>query len=120
MNAKEYSLKYIFVILREATVNLQKDVVLTTQDKDGKDIKIQMKLPDYIAMSVGYQITNDSNDEVKKDVIEAMAAAGYEEVAYPNYEHFGIIMRGGGGGTKHKRKLFRKKTKTRKRKEIDV
>jgi len=95
MDAK-YSLKDIFAILRDATINLHnKHVVLVTEDKDGKDIEIKMELPDYIAMSVGYQIhttTNSDVDKAKDDVITAMAAAGYDEVAYPNHESFGNRM----------------------------
>lgn len=108
-DVKEYSLNDIFAILRDATLNLHQNVVLSTEDKDGKDIEIKMELPDYIAMSVGYQIHNTTNSgDAKDDVINAMANAGYEEVAYPNYESFGIRMVGG------KRKSSKKTRKSKK------
>ncbi len=111
MDAKEYSLNDIFAILRDATIDLHnKNVVLVTEDKDGKDIEIKMELPDYIAMSVGYQIhTTTNSGDAKDDVIAAMAAAGYEEVAYPNYESFGNRMSRGDVKVKKIRKTRKSK-----------
>jgi hypothetical protein len=111
MDAKEYSLKDIFAILRDATINLHnKNVVLVTEDKDGKDIEIKMELPDYIAMSVGYQIhTTTNSDDAKDYVIAAMAAAGYDEVAYPNHESFGVRMSRGDVKVKKSRKTRKSK-----------
>jgi hypothetical protein len=111
MDAKEYSLKDIFAILRDATIDLQrKTVFLVTEDKDGKDVEIKMELPDYIAMSVGYQIhTTTNSDDAKDDVIAAMDSAGYEEIAYPNYESFGNRMSKGDVKIKKSRKSRKSK-----------
>lgn len=111
MDAKEYSLKDIFAILRDATIDLQrKTVFLVTEDKDGKDVEIKMELPDYIAMSVGYQIhTTTNSDDAKDDVIAAMASAGYEEISYPNYESFGNRMSRGDVKVKKSRKSRKSK-----------
>ncbi len=113
MDAKEYSLKDIFAYLRDATIDLHnKNVILVTEDKDGKDIEIKMELPVYIAMSVGYQIhttTNTNSVDAKKDVIAAMAAAGYEDIAYPNYESFRVRMSRGDVKVKKSRKTRKSK-----------
>ncbi len=113
MDAKEYSLKDIFAFLRDATIDLHnKNVILVTEDKDGKDIEIKMELPDYIAMSVGYQIRttiNLDNDKAKDYVNTAMAAAGYEDIAYPNYESFRVRMSRGDVKVKKSRKTRKSK-----------
>jgi hypothetical protein len=110
INEKNYSLKDIFQILRDATSSLyEKKLFLVTEDKDGNDIEIEMNLPDYIAMSVGHQIhTTTNSDKIKGEVIDAMTAVGYDDPdAHPNYESFGIRMNGG------KRKYSRKTRKSK-------
>lgn len=109
INEKNYSLKDIFEILRDATSSLyEKKLFLLTEDKDGKKIEIEMNLLDYIAMSVGHQIHTTTNSaKIKGEVIDAMTAVGYHDVAYPNYESFGIRMNGG------KRKYSRKTRKSK-------
>lgn len=110
INEKNYSLKDIFEFLRDATLSLpKKKLFLVTEDKDGKDIEIEMNLPDYIAMSVGHQIhTTTNSDKIKGEVIDAMTAVGYDDPdAHPNYESFRIRMNGG------KRKYSRKTRKSK-------
>jgi len=62
-------------------------------------MKTRMNLNEYIAMSVAHELINESSrlasDDftVSKDlVIKVMEKHGYDEVAYPKYEYFGVEM----------------------------
>jgi hypothetical protein len=104
MDEKKYSLNEIFGFLREATMIFTKPVAAIHEDENGTRHDTPMVLSEYIAMSLAKELISDdsrmaSEDTTakKEDVIAAMAANHYDEVAYPNYEHFGIRMSMGGG-----------------------
>ena len=113
MDDKKYSLNDIFGFLREATQIFTKPVAAIYEDEAGKQIDEPMVLSEYIAMSLASELTSDSSRMAsedttasKEDVIAAMAANHYDEVAYPKYTHFGIRM--GMGGSRRKVRLNRK------------
>jgi len=98
MDEKKYSLNDIFGYLREATQILQKPVTVVSES----EVKTPMTLCEFIAMSMANELCSDisrmASEETiarKKDVVDALVANHYEEVTFPNYEHFGIIMTGG-------------------------
>ena len=67
---------------------------------DGDEKKTDMALYEYIAMAVAYELTDTMSKfapsgSTKEEVIEAMTANGYEKIAFPVYEQFGVIMHGG-------------------------
>jgi len=102
MDEKKYSLNDIFGFLREATQIFTKPVTALYEDEAGTRLEAPMVLSEYIAMSLASELTSDSSRMAsedstakKEDVIAAMKANYYEEVAYPKYEHFGIRMSGG-------------------------
>jgi hypothetical protein len=95
MDTPRYSLKDIFGLLQEATLTLQKPITVVEDDK-----KTEMTLAEYVAMAVAHELTDDMSKfapsgSTKEEVIEAMKANGYEDIAFPVYEQFGVIMRGG-------------------------
>jgi len=99
MDVKKYSLDEIFSILRESTMILASKQVTVISEDDGIKKRTSMTLHDFIAMSVASELTSDDSRvisaEPRENVIAAMKANYYEEVAFPNYEHFGISMLGG-------------------------
>jgi hypothetical protein len=104
MDEKKYSLNDIFGFLREATMIFTKPVAAIHEDENGKRNDTPMILSEYIAMSLAKELISDdsrmaSEDTTakKEDVIAAMKANYYDEVAYPKYEHFGIRMGMDGG-----------------------
>jgi len=107
MDEKKFSLDDIFAILRESTVILSKKVTVV-YEKDDVQEKQDMLLSEYIAMSVASELTNEHSrvimSEKKSDVIAAMKKNYYDEVAYPEYEHFGILMKGGSRKTRRSRR----------------
>ena len=112
MDDKKYSLNDIFGYLREATMILDKPVTVSSENASG-NIKTPMLLSEFIAMSLANELTSDtsrmaSEESIAKktDVISAMVANHYDTVAFPKYEHFGIIMSGG------KRRTIRRSKRT--------
>jgi hypothetical protein len=104
MDEKKYSLNDIFGFLREATLILSRPITVVSED-EGKTVKTDMLLSEYIAMSMGNELTSPlsrmasgESTASKTDVIAAMTANHYDEVAFPNYEHFGIMMSRQKGG----------------------
>ena len=102
MDEKKYSLNEIFGFLRESTQIFSKPVTAIYEDEEGTQLEAPMLLSEYIAISLATELTSDSSRMAsedttakKEDVIAAMKANYYEEVAYPKYEHFGIRMSGG-------------------------
>jgi hypothetical protein len=94
MDAPKYSLKDIFGLLREATLTLTNPITVLEDDN-----KTTMTIAEYVAMSVAHELTDDMSKfapsgSTKDEVITAMKATGYEEVAFPVYTQFGIIMSG--------------------------
>lgn len=117
MDEKKYSLNDIFGFLREATQIFTKPVAAIYEDDAGKQHEVPMVLSEYIAMSLASELTSDSSRMAsedstakKTDVIAAMKANYYDEVAYPEYTHFGIRM-GMGGGKRSGRNSSNKKTR---------
>jgi len=105
MDTKRYSLNDIFGLLHESTQLLgQKQVTVVSEDNGGiYKTRTDMSLSDYIAMSVAKELISDDSRMAaedftasKADVEAAMAANYFEKVAFPNYEHPGLIMHGGG------------------------
>ena len=99
MDEKRFSLNEIFVLLRETNILFtDKHLTLLSEDGEGNKSSIPMTLSDFITMNIAHQLVNDGLD--KEEVIAAMSNAGYEENAYPNYEHYGISfpLRGGRNG----------------------
>lgn len=102
MDIKKYSLYDIFGFLREATQELQNSVQVDYEE-NGISKQDDMKLNEYIAMTLAHELVSDTSPMVsditrstKKAVISAMKANGYEEVAFPKYgTTYGIIMNGG-------------------------
>lgn len=123
MDEKKYSLNDIFGFLREATQVFTKPVTVIYEDENGKNHEEPMVLSEYIAMSLASELTSDmsrmasENTTAKKeDVIAAMKANYYDEVAYPKYENFGIHMSMSGGGRSRSKFKSSKSRKTRKSK----
>ena len=108
MDVKKYSLDEIFSIIRESTLLLASHQVTVISEDDGHKKRTKMSLHDFIAMSVASELTSDDSRviaaEPKEHVIDAMKANYYEEVAFPNYEHFGISMIGGKRKTRRSRR----------------
>ena len=100
MDEKKYSLNDIFALLNESTQVLSKTVTVVHENSDEVQEKQEMMLSEFIAMTVAHELVWTGSrlgfDENKDHVIAAMAKNHYDEVAYPNYEHYGIILRGGG------------------------
>lgn len=96
---KRYSLVDIFQMLKEANFLFEDTPIALASDGKGDDeIITHMNKSEYIAMTVAHELTSpysrlacNSFTAKKKDVIEAMCEAGYDKVAYPNYESFGIL-----------------------------
>lgn len=110
MDEKKYSLNDIFGFLREATQIFTKPVAAIYEDEAGKQLEVPMVLSEYIAMSLASELTSDSSRMAsedstakKEDVIAALKANYYDEVAYPKYEHFGIRMTMGGARKTNKK-----------------
>jgi hypothetical protein len=104
MDTKRYSLNDIFGILHESTQLLgEKQVTVVSETNDGgHETRTTMSLSDYIAMTVASELTREDSRMAsedftasKADVEAAMAANYFEEVAFPNYPHPGLIMQGG-------------------------
>jgi len=104
MDEKRYSLNDIFGILHECTALLgEKQVTVVSEDDNGGNkMRTDMSLSDYIAMSVAHELTWDLSRMAcegftakKSDVEAAMTANYFDKVAFPNYEHAGLIMHGG-------------------------
>lgn len=119
MDTPRYSLNDIFGLLREATLILDKPVIVISETEAGVETETPMLLSEYIAMSVAHELTNESSRMAsdtttasKTDVISAMKANYYEEVAYPKYETFGIRMRGGSRTPKNSNRGARKTRKS--------
>ena len=105
MDTPRYSLKDIFGLLRDATSTLNKTITVV----DGDNIKTDMELYEYIAMAFAHELTDDMSKfapsgSTKEEVIDAMKASGYEDIAFPVYEHFGTVMRGGRKSRKQSRR----------------
>jgi hypothetical protein len=118
MDEKRYSLNDIFGYLREATNILSRDVTISYENSPGQVEKAHMLLSEYIAMSVASELISTtsrmaSEDSIAKkdDVIAAMKANYYDEIAFPNYEGVGILLRGGSGSKGKKASGSRSKTK---------
>jgi len=112
MDETRYSLNDIFGFLREATLLLDKSVLVVSEDK-GVRKNTEMLLSEFIAMSLASEfvsetsrMASDLTTAKKADVIEALKANYYGEVTYPVYEHFGIRI---GGGKKSTRKTARRR-----------
>jgi len=95
MDTPRYSLKDIFGLLREATFTLTNPITVLEDDN-----KTEMTIAEYVAMAVAHELTDDMSKfapsgSTKEEVIEAMTANGYEEIAFPVYTQFGIVMSGG-------------------------
>uniref|UniRef100_A0A6C0DRG2 Uncharacterized protein n=1 Tax=viral metagenome TaxID=1070528 RepID=A0A6C0DRG2_9ZZZZ len=97
MDAKRYSLNEIFGFLREATLILDRPVTVISEDTEGNEVRTPMIMSEFIAMSVAKELTStnsrmasEETTASKADVIAAMTANYYDEVAYPNYEGVGI------------------------------
>ena len=106
MDEKRFSLNEIFVLLRETNILFtDKPVTLLSEDETGKQTSIPMTLSNFITMNIAHQLV-DSFGVDKSEVISAMSTAGYEEDAYPNYEHYGIRFSRGG-----RRKVTRRNNK---------
>jgi len=105
MEEKRYSLDDIFSILKEATsAVLVRGVTIVAEDEEGKEERTDMTMAEAVAMMVGHEMTWDMSRltdasgktmATKEEVMTAMKNNGYDEVAYPVYESFGISMRGG-------------------------
>jgi len=115
MDIKKYSLYDIFGFLREATLEFQNPVQV---DYEESRISRQddMRLYEYIAMTLAHEFVSDTSSmasdittSTKEDVISAMKAHGYDEVAFPNYgNYYGIIMNGGNRNRSYKRNRTKK------------
>jgi hypothetical protein len=96
---KRYSLVDIFQMLKEANFLFEDTQIKVASDGESdNEIITHMNKSEYIAMTVAHELTSaysrlacNSFTAKKKDVIEAMREAGYDKVAYPNYESFGIL-----------------------------
>jgi hypothetical protein len=110
MDVKKYSLYDIFGFLREATFILRTPVQVDYEE-DGRTKQEELRLDEYIAMTLADELTSDSSrmasdrtTSSQDDVIAAMKATGYDEVAFPLYGKFyGIVMEGRKGGNRSNR-----------------
>lgn len=109
---KRYSLNDIFAILHECTQLLNNPITVVSEDESGTRVNTDMLMSEFIAMSVGNEMicpdsrltTADGTTMAKKEeVIEAMKENYFDEVAYPVYEHFGLIQQRRGGKRKTQR-----------------
>ena len=98
IDEKCYSLNDIFSILGESFFILTKTVVLS-HDRDGEEKNTPMKLSEYIATTIAWELTSDYSRLACPDftasktlVKEAMKANYFEPVAYPKYECAGIVL----------------------------
>lgn len=121
MDEKRYSLNDIFGYLREATLLLSKDVTISSENDSGKVEKAHMLLSEYIAMSLASELISTtsrmaSEDSIAKkdDVIAAMKANYYDEIAFPNYEGVGLLLTGGSGSKGKKANGSSSRSKTKK------
>ena len=102
MDKKKYSLYDIFGFLRESTSILYKSVQVDYEE-NGVTKQEDMQLYEYIAMAMAEEMISDTSPMASdrttatiEDVIVAMKAHGYDDVALPQYgKYFGIIMNGG-------------------------
>ena len=101
MDEKKYSLNDIFALLHEA-IPLLGSKQVTVVSGEESDVKTDMSLAEYVAMSVANELTSinsrlasDEPMAKKEDVEAAMKQNYWDEVAYPNYEFAGLIMSGG-------------------------
>lgn len=92
MDEKRFSLRDIFALLRESTELLNDNVAVITDDA-----RIRMCMSDFVAMSVGYELTSEQSRlagetplATKEEVIEAMKQNYFSEKAYPVYDGFGV------------------------------
>jgi hypothetical protein len=111
MDTKQFSLNDIFALLHESLQLLGSKQVTVISGVDS-DIKTDMSLYEYVAMSVATELTSESSRLAsesalasKADVIEAMKANYWDEVAYPNYPYAGLIMSGGNKRKTRRRRL---------------
>lgn len=118
MDEKRYSLNDIFGYLREATNILSKDVTISYENDSGQEKQTDMLLSEYIAMSLASEMisttsrmASEESIAKKDDVIAAMKANYYEEVAFPNYIGVGLLLRGGSSSRSKKGSGSRSKTK---------
>jgi hypothetical protein len=121
MDEKRYSLNDIFGYLREATLLLSKDVTISSENDSGQVAKAHMLLSEYIAMSLASELISDtsrmaSEDSIAKkdDVIAAMKANYYDEIAFPNYEGVGLLLTGGSSSRSKKANGSSSRSKTKK------
>lgn len=98
---KRYSLVDIFNILKQVNaIYEKKGVIVSSEVEEGIEVETNMSKSEYIAMNVAHELISpysqlacDTFTAKKKDVEEAMKQAGFNEVAYPNYEYFGLVKR---------------------------
>ena len=62
MDTPRYSLNDIFGLLREATLILDKPVIVISETEAGVETETPMLLSEYIAMSVAHELTNESSN----------------------------------------------------------
>lgn len=101
MDEKRYSLRDIFAILNESFLIFHnKNVIVVSENDDGDEIKTDMSLSEFIAMSIAHELVDNYSrlaceefTAKMENVIEAMSEAGFDEVAHPVYKCFGVIMR---------------------------
>jgi hypothetical protein len=111
---KRYSLNDIFSILHESLPLLDRTVTVVAEDDSGKETRTDMLMSEFVAMSIGHEMTSPMSRlttadgktmAAKEEVIEAMKDNYFDEVAYPVYENFGIIQaRRGGRRTRRNRR----------------
>ncbi len=98
MNTPRYSLRDIFGFLHEATALLEAKTVTVVDDDN---VKTEMTLRDFVGMAMAHELTSETSKmaggdmATKEEVTEAMKANHYDDVAFPVYEYFGLIMSGG-------------------------
>ena len=106
MDEKKYSLNDIFALLNESTQVLSKIVTVVHENEGKVQERQEMMLSEFIAMTVAHELIWDQSrlgfEENKDLVISAMEKNHYDKVAYPNYEHYGIILRGGSRKTRRR------------------
>ena len=108
LEKKQFSLNDIFVLLRETNVIFtDKPVTVLSEDENEERVETPMMLSNFISMNIAHELVN-SFDIKKSDVIAAMSGVGYEEIAYPEYEHYGVVFRLAGGKKGKKGKITRR------------
>ena len=103
MDVKQFSLNDVFSLLSETSMLMtDKQIVVVSEDAEEKEVRTTMSLRDFIAMNIAHELIDPSSrlgfDMKKEDVEAAMEVNHYEEVAFPNYEHYGVVfgaLRGG-------------------------